>query len=376
MRAVQNRTVTRRELLRGALMGLGAAALAACTGGEPAARGTTPAPTPATPAPTTTGPSPSPTATAVKTAWARVEAAGSPPAVRDHTLSRDPVSGLIYLFGGRTDGTASDELWRFDPEAESWEPVSPSGPGPDARFGHNAVFDPESALLVAMGQRTDGSFLNDVWAFDPEAEEWSELGDASDARPTVRYGAAGAAGLGGGRIVISHGFTNQGRFDDTWGFDLESDAWREVSTRGPVPVERCLTHAYLSRQHLFVFGGQTNATPFLGDFWSLDLDGGRWRELKKDPLPGPRNLYGASFDGTAWYLFGGNTPDGPVGDTWRYGDLAGKWAIVDPGGSVDGPSARFGCEVVTAVDRLFLFGGTDGSSELNDTWSLEIAPPV
>ena len=121
-----------------------------------------------------------------------------------------------------------------------------------------------------------------------------------------------------------------------------------------------------------MFGGQTTGTPFLGDFWEFTEDG--WRELTGEPKPSPRNFYATAFDGDAarLVLFGGNTADGAVNDVWFFDSAANAWSQQSLRG--DAPSARYGHDAVWLPGRrsLLVWGGNDGSQDLNDLWELSL----
>ncbi|MBI4498138.1 MAG: hypothetical protein HY689_09595 [Chloroflexi bacterium] len=326
--------------------------------------------------------SPAPTGVPAATArWVLLPPASTAPAPRrDHTLTFDTDRGVLYLFGGRTGGLdAFDDLWTFDPTTARWTRVAVSGPQPSARFGHNAFYDATAKrLVVTLGQATATTFFHDTWSFDPVAASWSELGAGSAERPATRYGAGGAYDAHLNRFLVSHGFTNLGRFDDTWILDLGVQQWRKVATQGAIPEQRCLVRAWWepSSGRLLLFGGQSNRQPFLGDFWSLDVASGRWTEKQQVLLPSPRHLYGAAADDRArrWYLFGGNTANGAVGDTWVYDAAQDGWSLLIDPGAAEGPSARYGADITVAGERLFLFGGNDGTGDLADMWALPLPP--
>ncbi len=346
--------LSRRSLLRGALAavaGLAAGRLGASTPAAAASAG------------------------ARAARWMRLGGSLHPGARRDHSLTPTGEGGAVYLFGGRRNGVAANDLWALDPKKAAWRRVEARGPKPPPRFGHDAFYDAaRKRLVVAMGQASSGSFFNDVWAFDPAASSWRQLGVSSAMRPEVRYGAAGAYDRGGNRLFISHGFTSQGRFDDTWILDLATESWSKLSTEGRVPVKRCLTRAFWdpAGRRILLFGGQTDGNPYLGDFWSLDVGRGVWMQERQAALPSARNLYGASFDEARrrWYVVGGATAKGPAGDAWVYDAAREAWSVIKGIGSK--PSARSALDVAVAGGRLYLFGGNDGTRDLDDTWVLAL----
>ena len=299
-------------------------------------------------------------------AWVRLEAAG-PPAREDHTWTVAGEAGEALLFGGRDGATVFGDLWSYDLATDAWSQLSPVGAGPDARFGHEAVWVDGLGLVVFAGQ-SGAAFFNDLWAYDPVSNAWTALPAGGDV-PVARYGTC--AGLGpDGRLWISHGFTSDGvRFSDTRAYDFSAGAWTDQTPDGTRPVERCLHGCWWTDDgSLVLYAGQTTGTLALADRWSLA--GGTWSEVGGDLPPG-RNLYArARIDG-ATLVFGGQALDMSYrADLWRLADAGGDAVRLEPDG--DAPPARAGAEMVVdaGAGRVLLFGGRDAVGARDDLWAL------
>ena len=148
-------------------------------------------------------------------------------------------------------------------------------------------------LVVFAGQR-GADFLGDLWAYDPLDERWAKL-PADGAAPRPRYGSCLIVGSDG-RLWMSHGFTFEGRFDDTRAYDLVRERWAAVASDGRRPGERCLHDCFTSASgELVLFGGQDNEHLALGDLWAIRADGS-WRKLPDPDLRG-RRLYAVAEAG-------------------------------------------------------------------------------
>ncbi|HVL89536.1 MAG TPA: kelch repeat-containing protein [Actinomycetota bacterium] len=350
----------RRAFLRG--IGLAAAA-AACSGNGSPRRVSSPSPAPTAPAG-----SPTATATALPASWRRIEASG-PSARRDATLTGDPARGAAYLFGGRSgSGTSLGDLWVYDVAGGAWRKVDASeGPGP--RFGHNAGMV-GGKLVVFAGQGGPTTFFNDLYTFDPDVGRWSK-GAAGNA-PAKRYGSGDA--VVDDRLLISHGFTNSGRFDDTWTW---SGSWSDASPGSGVrPVKRCLHRSawWPERNVVALFGGQTDGTPFLNDFWLYDPAAKTWTKAEPGTLPGPRTLFGmVALAGRLW-VWSGFSPGGQVGDMWWIDDPAKPWQMQSfPDGQAPGPRGGIAAAAVSDGEAL-MFGGRVGDTDLDELWSFRPGP--
>ena len=206
--------ISRRALLKSyahGIAGLGAIAIVGCGDDETSLPTAAPSSASAIGIPTRQF---TPTPAAKLWTWTPVHTIGGPKPRRDHSLTFNPDDDRMYLFGGRTAGVADNELWMYDPKSASWLETPASGTGPPPRFAHNAVYDAAGKrLIVALGQGNGTAFFNDVWAYDGEV--WTQLDAPSAEGPAIRYGSGGALDPEGNRLLITHGFTDVGRFDDT-----------------------------------------------------------------------------------------------------------------------------------------------------------------
>ena len=173
--------------------------------------------------------------------WSRLPVEHGPAAREDATWTVDADGASAYLFGGRDGKTTFDDLWRFDLATDTWTRLRPDS-GPSARFGHSAAWAEGTGLVVFGGQR-ETAFFDDLWAYDPSADRWRKLPRRGQA-PAARYGTCATIDRDG-RFVISHGFTSNGRFDDTRAYDLDRERWVAISPDGRRPGERCLHDCFV-----------------------------------------------------------------------------------------------------------------------------------
>ncbi|HET7520419.1 MAG TPA: kelch repeat-containing protein [Candidatus Limnocylindria bacterium] len=338
----------------------------------PSAQGSAPAASPPTPASAKPTPTVEPTNAPAARGWRQLAAQG-PSAREDHTWTVSGDGATAYLFGGRmSDGTALDDMWAYDLRGDAWSVIEATGPS--ARFGHNAAWVDGVGLVVFAGQGPDG-FHDDLWAFDPEADSWRSL-PATGAVPLARYGSCAALGPDG-RLWISHGFTSDGsRFSDTRAYDFGSGRWTDETPDSGRPVERCLHGCWWTAdEQLALFGGQTTGVAALGDLWHFDPDrptAGRWRRLA-DPAERleARQLYASARVANVTVIFGGGTLDGGyLADTWLLDDAGAATRLrADPA-----PAARSGAELIADPQRhrLLLLGGRDADGAMADLWELAL----
>jgi uncharacterized protein (TIGR03437 family) len=190
---------------------------------------------------------------------------------------------------------------------------------------------------------------------------WTQLSGNSSG-PNPRYGLSAIYDPKRDRMVISHGFTSDGRFDDTWALDLKSNSWRDISPSNTRPLRRCLHHAVYVPQsdQMLLYGGCSSGFGPCpqGDLWSFDFATNQWKQIVTAVSPAPRQRYGMAFDDhrNKMVLFGG-LGGPPFNDTWEYDPASAVWTQIATGGDV--PAARYRLEAVFASDlrTAFFFGG-------------------
>jgi len=205
--------------------------------------------------------------------WAELEPAGTLPTPRGgHSMTHDPTRGRLIVFGGGVSQTAlTNDTWSYDPIANTWTELEPSSPLPPARWAHSVIYDPVLRCLVMFGGSCDtGTPFNDTWAYDPAANNWTELKPSSPL-PSARSAHSMAYDLTGGRLVMFGGQDSGGTsLDDAWVYDSSANTWRELEPSGAQPVARA-GHVMVydpAGGRLVMFGGHSiGSYDVLNDTW-------------------------------------------------------------------------------------------------------------
>ncbi|MFN3960581.1 MAG: Kelch repeat-containing protein [Parvularculaceae bacterium] len=147
--------------------------------------------------------------------------------------------GAIHIIGGRTpksdrnqdwrDQTDTGTHWRYDPQADRWEPRAPLPVARNSAAGA-ALGD---ALFVISGRTVAGGNTPVCHAYDPKADEWRTI--APLPAPRTAGAPAGQGGLAAaamkGRIYAFGGEwfgagASAGVYPDAFSYDPKTDRWR------------------------------------------------------------------------------------------------------------------------------------------------------
>jgi hypothetical protein len=310
--------------------------------------------------------------------WQLLDSGVAPPARWDHTLAADRGTKQLILYGGRdASGASFDDTWLYDLVDHEWRQLDIEGPAP--RFGQAVAVNQSSGKMILFGGQSSDTFFNDTWTFDFATETWTQTEIQGEAMPSPRYGLPAALDAEN-KFVISHGFTFEGRFDDTWSLDLESNRWSEISPvdEAARPLKRCLHEMIWNQKagRLVLFGGCSSGFGPCpqGDLWAFDEAGNAWTELQQSNGPSPRSNPAMIYDERSdrMLLFGGLTTDGYAGDCWS-GMLDGDdltWSPLSIEG--ESPSPRASHDMVLARGDVYLFGGKSDTGVNAELWKLSL----
>jgi uncharacterized protein (TIGR03437 family) len=279
------------------------------------------------------------------------------------------------MFGGLDASGDRNDLWAYSVDNQQWAQINPSGQAPNPRHGHTVTFDPVRRRVIVIAGQGAG-FFGDAWAYDIQGNLWTQLSGNSSG-PNPRYGLSAIYDPQRDRMVISHGFTSDGRFDDTWALDLKSNSWRDISPSDTRPLRRCLHHAVYVPQsdQMLLYGGCSSGFGPCpqGDLWSFDFATNQWKQIVTAVSPAPRQRYGMVFDDhrNKMVLFGGL--GGPAfNDTWEYDPASAAWTQITPAGGAGGPRYRHEAAFASDLGTAFFFGGQT-TSYTNDLLLLSVA---
>jgi hypothetical protein len=235
------------------------------------------------------GPAPRPSAV-VDRAWASVAAA--PVALTEVAVAAH--GGRIWVAGGlRSDGTASDAVYVFDPERDEWT-TGPSLPGP---VHHAALVSTGSALLLLGGYAPNDATAR-VRRLDDGATAWV------DDVPLPGPRGAGAAAFDGSRVVFAGGVGAGGVASEV--LALEAGAWQRIGRLSRAREHLAATSDGAGRT--FVLGGRVGGLQ--NNLGTADLVEGRSVTVI-GTLPTARGGVGAFWvPSLGACLAGGESPGG------------------------------------------------------------------
>ena len=206
--------------------------------------------------------------------WTDLHPAGEPPS-GPGSMVCDPASGKVILFGGVGNNGYLNDTWAYDPTANTWTNLNPSGDLPPARNGHSMVYDSATGKVILFGG-FGIDIHNDTWAYDPTANTWTNLKPTGEL-PSGRHFSSAVYDSGTGQVILfgGSGFDSSGAspvyFNDTWAYDPITNTWTKLQPTGELPSARELPSAVYDSGtgQVILFGGAGGSDgTALNDTWA------------------------------------------------------------------------------------------------------------
>ncbi len=189
-------------------------------------------------------------------AWTQITTSGNPPTPNRLFMgyTHDTKRNALIAYGGQLGDfvtAANRDLYSLDLASGVWTQLDDGSSGPSGRFSSLMTYDAEGDRYMMMGGHADLGVANDIWAFDVAADSWSQvytgdtftgaalgcLGNPQElpkdyvvedvTGPERRSG--GFLGYASGDIWLFGGESDcSDHLDDTWKYNLSSNAWTEV----------------------------------------------------------------------------------------------------------------------------------------------------
>lgn len=213
--------------------------------------------------------------------WQRISTAGARPSARSGCAA-ELLDGALFMFAGLSRFfVVNNEMWRFDPDSQTWQLLAPNGPLPPPRFRPASALDHETGKIYyysghAIGPNFTQPRLGDFWVYDIATNTFEQLPSQID--PPRDEGTISVLEATNGRKYVVHvaghtesptqqlcaGFPEalSPTTDEIWAYDVEARSWSLLETTGdPAPRLHFHAGARLHDEYYFATGWREEPDP-------------------------------------------------------------------------------------------------------------------
>ncbi|KAI4091333.1 MAG: hypothetical protein LQ344_004193 [Seirophora lacunosa] len=260
-----------------------------------------------------------------------------------------------------------------------------SQPNPFPRYGAavNAVASKEGDLYLMGGLVNGSTVKGDLWMIEAGAQSLPcyPVGTTFEG-PGPRVGHRSL--LVGNAFIVFGGDTkidDRDKLDDTlYLLNTSTRHWSRSFPPGQRPAGRYGHTLNILRSKIYVFGGQVEGY-FFNDLWAFDLNAlQNWEMLiqssgeggpPEGSIPPARTNHTTVTWNDKLYLFGGTNGTQWFNDVWAYDPKHVAWTQLDCIGYI--PAPREGHSAALVNDVMYIFGGrTENGTDLDDLAAFRI----
>ncbi|CAD8124604.1 unnamed protein product [Paramecium sonneborni] len=149
--------------------------------------------------------------------------------------------------------------------------------------------------------------------------------------------------------------------------------WTKCKANGKIPESRNGHTATLVENKMYVIGGWLGSGTYASkDVYVLDLDSLNWTLVNTmGEVPGPCNMHSADLIGQLIYIFRGGDGKDYLNDLHSFNTKTNMWKLIQTVDNQRPPPRANHCSSV-CQNKLFIFGGWDGSKRLNDLFCYDV----
>jgi hypothetical protein len=298
-------------------------------------------------------------------------------------MAFDRRAGRLVALAGLDDGV---ETWTFDVCTNTWTRMHPDREPPGVSILGQLVYDVDSGVTIA-------SDSNLMWAYDLEADTWTEKGSFAPFAVPQRAGLRFYDPVSGLVVALGDDGDDSTVGLELWAYEVETDTWTPIPQAEPLAVgPHYEDFAYdASVDRLVAYANRWK--PWDGDWhfeattWLFDLRGGTWSGTG---AAAPQFSYGwwGSQPAVAYDEAAERTVMVGQGHSAAYDATADRWETLyaTPSGDGDVPGAcgtRPECRLGRAMvydavnERLVVYGGqlptTCAWETADDMWAFDMA---
>ncbi|MCL6267724.1 IPT/TIG domain-containing protein [Flagellimonas myxillae] len=186
------------------------------------------------------------------------------------TFSTFVINGKAYVFGGEDENNKQSELWEFTPSPDfindpngTWSQKTSLLVNEEGRSGCTGISVNNKGYLVSG--RIGGPWIDEIWEYDPLADSWDEKSSFAGDGRTVAIGFTiddtGYVGLGYPGIPGTS-------LNDLWKYDANTDSWSQMSQ---LPNDGVLSSSVVVMNgKAFVVFGNINNESTDNQFWEYN----------------------------------------------------------------------------------------------------------
>ncbi len=260
--------------------------------------------------------------------------------------------------GLQTGFVAGGDLYALDLENESWLPIAQLPSGEERQYASGFAAQGKGFLFGGIRENT---YLNNLWMYDPIANSWM----AKAALPGPGRMGSGCFTLGDTAYIIGGRTANALSIDELWAYSISGDTWHY---KGLLPFGARWRASACSHQGLgYLAFGVDGDNRYRNELYAFNQETQQWQALTEFPGPGRAYVGLQSFGNDLLAVCGLDSSMNSYNDLWRFSPNTSSWQQL---GALPATQRRGGM-VFTSQTALYYTTGIDENNvRLRESWRI------
>jgi N-acetylneuraminic acid mutarotase len=274
------------------------------------------------------------------------------------------IDNIAYCGAGHPSGIpCATDFYALDMDTDTWQSIASLPVGKDRQyaggFSHNG-------MGYVFGGHCSGSFLNDLWQYDPLSNSWTE----KTAMPATGRSAMVCFVIGDTAYIACGKTATDYAIDEVWAYNLVNDSWIQ-KTNFPFGKRwwACGTSAGGKG---YLMHGKSDLLAYSTGLYEYDPGSDTWSALPDFPMPGRSHSRMIFFNNDLLVLTGWDSLGDSHSDMWRYDLADGVWDQLAP---IPGIGRHGGICFGNNTHIYYSTGLDQFNTRLKETWK-NINPTV
>jgi len=270
--------------------------------------------------------------------------------------------GIKHYAGlGRDLGfSCTRDFYVFDDFTQGWNSAPALPLGQERQYAVGCAWN--GAGFIFGGATCDGTFLNDLWQFDPVSSNWTQL----TSLPSDGRGGSNHFILGDTLYVVGGRNTN-GILGEVWAYNFNTDSWTQKTDYPGDGIWRGLSFYHEGKGYAgFGKNNLNSQSEFNTEIYSFQPEQQIWN-LEPSLGIAPRSYFGSAQNDSLVFLFGGLDPTNTILDSFQRINLS-PWTVSTLPNFTSAP--RRGSMCFLSNDWFYTSTGVSTTARLDETWRI------